>query len=235
MGTYHDNIFIDNIKKDSVKMVFELGSRDMIDAIKLYNHYKCKVYAFECNPDCLELCYRNLSECQDDNVKKNVFLIENAVSENNGDVSFFPFDLEKYNNMGSSSMLKIDFSMRNTNDPDYNRANPQKEIVVKGVRLDSFLSQNSISNIDLLCIDLQGYELNALKSLGEDLRNVKYIITECSIQCTYKNGANFVELLGYLQRYNFRYVCSNISGYNLPNLNLHGFSEFDALFVNSNI
>jgi FkbM family methyltransferase len=64
--------------------------------------------------------------------------------------------------MGISSMLKIDFTKRNIDDADYNRENPQFEINVEGTRLDTFLENNNIQNIDLLCIDLEGYELNAL-------------------------------------------------------------------------
>ena len=133
--------------------------------------------------------------------------------------------------MGSSSMLKIDFSLRDKSDPDYNIANPQKEIRVNGTRLDTFISENQIDNIDLLCIDLQGYELNAIKSLGEQLHKVNYIITECSIQSTYTNGATFEELNHYLSKYGFSYVSSNRFGQNYPNLSLSGFTEFDALFV----
>ncbi len=148
-----------------------------------------------------------------------------------GDIIFYPFDTTKYNNMGASSMLKIDFSLRTSTDPDYNIPNPQKEIIVNGIRLDTFIAQNNISSIDLLCIDLQGYELNALKSLGTSLNKVKYIITECSIKNTYINGATFFELNEYLKQFNFKYVCSNKFKYEYPNLTLTGFSEFDAIFV----
>jgi hypothetical protein len=134
--------------------------------------------------------------------------------------------------MGASSMLKIDFSLRDINDPDYNRENPQKEVRVPGTRLDTFMNENHISNIDLLCIDLQGYELNAIKSLGTYLRKVKYIITECSIKSTYTNGTTFKELNDYLSSNNFQYVSSNRFGSNFPDLGLTGFSEFDALFIN---
>ena len=48
--------------------------------------------------------------------------------------------------MGASSMLKIDFSVRNKDDPDYNRENPQKEIIVDGIRLDTFIDENYIEN-----------------------------------------------------------------------------------------
>jgi len=222
--------FANQITKDKIKVIFELGSRDVVDAIDLINYFNCKVYAFECNPDCLVECTKNILTL-DKETKDNLVLVDRAVSLSDGDVTFFPFDLTKYNNMGSSSLLKIDFSKRNEDDPDYNRENPQSEIKVRGTRLDTFLQENSIPNIDLLCIDLQGYELNALKSLGESLHNVKYIITECSIQSTYTGGATFLELYEYLRQYNFEYVSSNAFGSQFPNMNIKGFSEFDALFI----
>jgi FkbM family methyltransferase len=224
--------FFSKIDSNQIKTIFELGSRDLIDAIKLLDYFQdSKAYAFECNPDCLIECY-NIIDKLDEIQKKRLFLVDKAVSINNSNVSFYPFDLQKYNNMGASSMLKIDFSLRNKNDLDYNRENPQKEIIVDGIRLDTFIDENYIENIDLLCIDLQGYELNAIKSLGNHLHKVKYIITECSIMSTYTGGATFNELNDYLTNYNFKYISSNKFGNNFPDLTLYGFSEFDALFVN---
>jgi len=224
--------FFSKINSNQIKTIFELGSRDLIDAIKLLDYFQhSQVYAFECNPDCIIECNNNMCKL-DERRKKRLFLIDKAVSINNSKVLFYPFDLEKYNNMGSSSMLKIDFSLRNENDPDYNRENPQKEITVAGIRLDTFIDENYIENIDLLCIDLQGYELNAIKSLGNHLHKVKYIITECSIISTYTNGSIFNELNDYLTDYNFKYILSNKFGTNFPELTLSGFSEFDALFIN---
>ncbi len=71
--------------------------------------------------------------------------------------------------------------------------------------------------------------MNALKSLGLQIHKVKYIITECSIQSTYTDGAPFKDLEKYLADYNFMYVCSNRFGYNKPDLNATGFSEFDIV------
>jgi FkbM family methyltransferase len=223
--------FVNNINSKEIKIILELGSRDLVDAIKLINYFEdSQVYAFECNPDCLIECNKNYVKLEEDK-KKRLFLIDKAVSIDNGYVTFYSFDLQKYNNMGASSMLKIDFSLRNKNDSDYGRPNPQKETIVNGIRLDTFINEHNI-NIDLLCIDLQGYELNALKSLGDELHKVKYIITECSIMPTYTNGATFTELNEYLNSYNFKYISSNLFGNHYPNLSLKGFSEFDALFIN---
>ena len=133
-------------------------------------------------------------------------------------------------------MLKIDFKTnRLENDPDYGKTNPQFEIDVGCIRLDDFINRESIKKIDLLCIDLQGYELNALKSLGEYVHNVKYIITECSITSTYENGTSYKDLHDYLLKFNFKYICSNRFKYKIPDLSIKGFSEFDALFVNNSI
>ena len=83
----------------------------------------------------------------------------------------------------------------------------------------------------MLCIDLQGYELNAIKSLGSMLDTVKYIITECSIESTYTGGTTFAELKNHLEKNGFKYVCSNRFDYESPDAGLHGYSEFDALFI----
>ena len=235
--SYLDPLFIKNIKKDNVNTIFELGSRDILDAIKLQEYYRATVYAFECNPDCLKECDRNIKGTT------NIILVRKAISEIDGPVKFYPFDLEKYDNMGASSMLQIDFSNRDPSDPDFNIPSPQKEISVPGTRLDTFMDTNRIPSVDLLCIDLQGYELSALKSLGNRLKDVKYIITECSIQSTYTNGATFEQVLAYLQGYGFLYICSNqyaylcnnSFGYLYPDFSVTGHSEFDALFINTNI
>lgn len=229
--TYLSYHFFENIiDKSKINTIFELGSRDLVDAIRLSKVYNAKVYAFECNPDCIFECKKNLQNL-DYNSKNNIVFVDKAVALNDGEVSFFPFDLNKYNNMGSSSMYKIDFSMRDNNDPDYNRENPQYEIKVDGTRLDTFVKENNINNIDMICLDLQGYELNALKSLGDELHNVKYIITECAIQSTYIGGNTFQELNEYLKQYNFKYIYSDRFGSNFPDLSINGYSEFDALFV----
>ena len=96
--SYLDNIFLKNIAKNNINVIFELGSRDLLDARKLQNYYNSSVYSFECNPDCLIECDKNMATF-DANTRKNINLIQNAVSLTDGDVSFFPFDLKKYDNI----------------------------------------------------------------------------------------------------------------------------------------
>jgi FkbM family methyltransferase len=231
---YTDKIFLENIQKENVNVIIEIGSYDLYNTFKLLAYYeKSKIYCFECNPECFIECQENLSQLKDI-INDRIILFKKAICEKDGFVSFFPFDLNKYHNKGASSMLKIDFSMRDRSDPDYNKPNPQKEIVVEGLRLDTFCNINSIHKIDLLCLDITGYELNAIKSLGLYIKNVKYILMRTSIQSTYTNGACFKDIENYLKNYNFKYSCSNRFGYNYPDLNLTGLSELDVLFTNQN-
>ena len=227
-------IFLRNIIPNNVNTVFELGARDLLDALTLQKYYDADVYSFECNPDCISVCRhtRDILGSTKEASLSRITLVDKAVSETDGKVSFYPFDLNKYNNMGASSLFKIDFSRRRKGDPDYNKPNPQKHILVDGIRLDTYLAENDhIPGIDLICMDLQGYELNALKSLGNHLHRVKYIITECSIESNYDGGANFSELQEFLLDYGFSYKCSNKFKYSMPEP-IKYCPEFDSLFVN---
>jgi FkbM family methyltransferase len=229
MSTYLSEQFLKNIDKDKVKVIFELGSRDLSDAVALQKFYNAEVYAFECNPDSLNSCNYTLSYLEE-NVKTKIHLVEKAVCLEDGPQSFLSFDLSKYDNMGASSLLKIDFSTRDETDPDYNLPNPQKEVKVQGVRLDTFCKNNSISKIDLLCMDLQGYELNAIKSMSSELSKVNYIITEASICSSYIGGTKFDELDKFLSEQGFTYVFSDTYEYNKPDTSKKGFSELNVLY-----
>lgn len=227
---YLDNKFISHIVHP-IKTIFELGSRDIVDAIKLVKYFNADVYAFECNPECLELCYTNYSKLNND-IANRITIIPSAVASQDSIMTFYPFDTTKYDNIGSSSMLKIDFSKRDKHDPDFNRENPQKEIKVSGVRMDTFCKDNSINKIDLVCMDLQGYELEALKGFGKKLNDVRYLITEASINSTYDGGASFKDVKSYLESFGFVLIAHNIDGVESIPTEAAGFSEFDCLFVN---
>ncbi len=230
---YIEKIYLENINKRDIQIVFDLGSYNLLNVFKLMIYYdKSIIHCFECNPECIKECQENLSLIKD-YYKDRIIFNTKAITENNQKHTFYPFNVELYNNPAASSMFKIDFSMRNIHDPDYNRPNPQKEIMVEGIRLDYYLQEKNINNIDLLCIDLQGYEIKALLSLGDLINTVKYILVKTSIQSTYINGANFLELESYLNNYSFKYCCSRMFGYNKPDLKLTGYSEFDALFIKS--
>src|SRR3990167_702764 len=58
-GAYLKKEFLRHIDKNEVKSILEIGSRDLRDAFDLSEYYKCHVFAFECNPECLSVCRIN--------------------------------------------------------------------------------------------------------------------------------------------------------------------------------
>ena len=56
----------------------------------------------------------------------------------------------------------------------------QDKIVTNCFRLDYIIRKNNIKKVDIIWMDLQGAELLALKSLGENIYNVEFIYTEVS-------------------------------------------------------
>ena len=79
------------IKKDDIKLIYEIGARDCLDSISLAKEFSCPVIAFECNPDGIKECKKTLFE---NNLA--ITLIEKAVHEENKIVSFRPFNRSKY-------------------------------------------------------------------------------------------------------------------------------------------
>ena len=49
---------------------------------------------------------------------------------------------------------------------------------IKVVRLDSFMADNGISHIDILKVDVEGFELEVLRGAGEQLSKIRCIVTE---------------------------------------------------------
>jgi FkbM family methyltransferase len=191
--------FINKIDKQSIRTIVECGSRDCLDAIEMNNYYYPDIiYSFECNPESIDVCKTNLLP--------NIKLIEKAVCDKNGIVDFYPTDMDKSidKNIGASSLLwhrdnKVEFF--------------QKHIQVGAIRLDTFMEQEGISGIDLLCMDLQGAEHLALEGLGSRIKDVRYIISEVSFKSHYEGDMLRVEIRRLLNKKGFdvlQYISGNV-------------------------
>jgi FkbM family methyltransferase len=214
---------------NDVKIAFEIGSRDILDGNEISNRYDCKVYSFECNPECIDECIKN-------NVNSKVTLIKKAVCQTDGKITFKSFDLSKYNNMGASSIFEIDFTTnRPVNDPDYGKKDVQKTIEVDSCRLDTICKELGVIP-DAIFMDVQEAELDVLKS-GEDvLHNIKYIVFEVSNKPTYIGGCSFSEIDSYLKQRGFMLKETN------TDLNIDDFISknnnwgfCDCLYINKNV
>jgi FkbM family methyltransferase len=190
-GSYYD--FLKPIDKNQVRSIFEIGSRDALDAVTLSNYFECHVYAFECNPDAIQICRKTIGQ------NPNVTLVPLAVWDKNCEISFFQVP---EGNIGASSCFQFNPDAKNY--PDIvEEGLYQKEIKVQATRIDTFLKQNNIENIDLICMDVQGAAYEVVKSLGSYLKTVKYIITELETHPIYKGEVLYKEFDRFMQKNGF--------------------------------
>lgn len=214
--------FINTVPLDSNKeyIIFDVGSRDCEQSIEFYKAFpNAKIYAFECNPNTLPICKRNIENYHD-----RITLIEGAVADYDGEITFYPIDQQrtvtswKDGNPGASSLFK-------SNGAYTAETYVQNEIRTNCHRLDSVMKRYDIPRVDVIWMDLQGAELMALKGLGEHLKTVQYIHTEACHIPIYSGQAIFNDIHHFL-------IANNMKIKN--NISLSGWFE-DVIYENKNM
>jgi FkbM family methyltransferase len=189
---YLNKVFTPCIDRKEVSVIFEIGSRDAIDAIGLAEFYKAPVYAFECYPDAIEVAKYNIGN------NPNVHLIELAAWNENTSLTFHPVVAGGEECLpGASSIFQID------PEGPFKSSLKQDKIEVQATRLDDWMDKNRINQIDFLCIDVQGASLQVLQGLGSKINNVKYIIAEVETEKYYIGQSLSDEVVKYLESCNF--------------------------------
>ena len=86
--------------------------------------------------------------------------------------------------------------------------NIQKTIIMKTVRMDTFIRDNNIdiTAYNFINADVQGAELKVLKGFGDILNHIDYIYTEVNIAELYEGCALMNEIDDYLLPYGFKRV-----------------------------
>ena len=176
-----------------------------------------KIYAFEPIAE----CYDKLKILS--NRDKNLYPYPIAISNKNEKREFFINQ-----NLGSSSLLT---SNSKGKEVWGNRAlDTVSTTDVECKTLDSFCIENDIKRINLVKLDIQGSELNALHGAEKLLKEGKIdmIYTEISIYKSYNGQAEFHQILSYLKEYHF--TLFNI----YKSIHKNGrLLEIDILFVTS--
>lgn len=84
------------------------------------------------------------------------------------------------------------------------RLQEARSLQVPVVRLDSFLEQHSLAEVDLLKIDAQGFDLQVLKGAGDAIHRIKRIIVEVQLTPLYQGSASKEAIVAYLAERGFR-------------------------------
>jgi FkbM family methyltransferase len=177
---------------------FEIGSHFGVDTLILLQTTD-KVHCFE--PD-----ERNIKIFKEKNVP--AILNEFAVSDEDGQSDFFlssgnVYDsdhgptvddfVNKYDWSASSSLKKPKNHLLVTPWVKF-----ENTVKVKTQRIDSYCTENEISHIDLVWMDVQGAEMDVISGTGDFLKKIHYIFTEYSNDELYENQPTRDQILKVL-------------------------------------
>ena len=147
---------------------------------------KGEMHAFEPNPK----MYKKLKGRVKKRRLKNVSLYDMALSSKTGFCEFWVSNSYP----GSSSLLE-----REINPGIYEK----NFLLVKCITIDDWVEQNNIKRIDFMWLDMEGYELFALKSSLNILSTVKVIHIEVNFREYWKNMPMYEEVKTWIEKQGF--------------------------------
>ena len=110
--------------------------------------------------------------------------------------------------------ININISQRNDNSSILNVSKNHTKLVpesryvrkdeVKMIKLDKIINDNVKKNNCLLKIDTQGYEYKILVGAGKQLKKIKLIQIELSLEELYNGQENWEKIFKYLKKYGFK-------------------------------
>ncbi len=191
--------------------VFEAGAYQGNDSVKMANMWpKGKILSFEPNPSAFNLYQEKAKNYS------NMFGYNLAVNNYNGIATFYlcwGTDGKDPIFEGASSLLTPSAAM--------SKHYMGPKIEVPCVILDHWCRDNKVKNIDFMWLDLEGFEIQLLKSSPEILKTVKVIYTETNFFQFRQGTTTYSVLKKFLNKQGFNMIA-------------HWYSEGlqgDAIFV----
>ena len=160
-----------------------------IAAAKLFPH--ARIHSFEPQPECVDQLNKKIK------MLGNVSVYPIALGSSDGEVKFY---VNSHNH--SSSILPLADSHRKA----FPEARESEEISVKITMLDNVLSKVDIVSPCLLKLDVQGYEVHALRGAAETLKRVNFVILESSFKPMYEGESLFMDVVKIMEEYGFHFL-----------------------------
>ncbi|WP_462252898.1 FkbM family methyltransferase [Ferruginibacter sp.] len=159
---YEDGYEKDNFEfyKSQIKendTVIDIGGHIGLNAVLFAQlASKGKVYVFEPAPNTFKIIHETIKI---NNLQDRIIVNQQAVSSSKGQTSFYMADSEFADNANSLVHHRLDKKL--------------KKIDVVQTSIDDFITDNDITKVDFIKIDVEGAELDALKGAVNCLKNHK--------------------------------------------------------------
>lgn len=217
------------LRKDN-PTVLEIGAHKGEDALRFLQEFKdIKIYCFEPDPRCTAEFKKTVKD-------NRCVLMEAAVSNRDGETilnmpsswrvkvpklfkaigakRYWTFMILAYRQMrgmqrestGQSSIKKsLSHSKK------YPWLTFKETVMVKTIKLDTWVQENNIRQIDFIWMDVQGAERDVIEGAANTLKIVKYLYTEYGETSCYPDAMTREETIRLLQKNNFQIIpeCSS--------------------------
>lgn len=205
-------IKLDKISKSIIRqylptnpIIIDCGAHDGADSIELASILGGQIHAFEPVPS---LFNRLLGRTK---TFKNIFCYNVALSDETGDQYFF---VSEGGSDASSSLLEPKEHLLDHPDTVFSN-----KIKVHAVKLDDWAIQKNLIKVDMLWLDMQGFELQMLQASKNILDSVSVIHTEVSTKETYKGVIQYKEYKDFLEKKGFQVKIEAIpAGWDMGNV-----------------
>ena len=199
--------------RDDKLLILDIGACTGEDSIRYVNLFKnASVIAFEPLPNNTEVMREHISKFgKNDSIKVEEF----GLSDEDGKASFYVSGGSPYNIADgefttiipkewnkSSSLLKPAALMKK----EIPWLDFDTETIIITKRLDTYLIQNKIKDIDFIHVDVQGAEMKVLLGIGEFIQNVKAILIEVENVELYEKQPLKYDIQHFLLNRNFRII-----------------------------
>lgn len=182
-------------EKKNLKIIFDIGSYkgEFVDVFEKY-HKTAIFFLFEPSKKSFFFLKKKF------NNRKNIHLINKGIADKNLLMSLNA-------NVAANASTFSDF-----NESVFYYKLKQfllgKKLTIKKemcelITLDQFVERNGLNYIDLLKLDVEGFELRALKGSAKILRKTKYVCVEITFSNIFKNYEK-KEIDNFLQRAGFK-------------------------------
>lgn len=187
-------------------VIIDCGAHDGSDTVELIRLFKtASIHSFEPVDALFEKLKAHTVRFQ------NIHTYKLALSNTNG---WSEFHISEGESDGSSSLLPPLEHLKDHPATKFNTI-----IKVKTITLDDWAKEQNISNVDLLWLDMQGFELNMLKASSHILKTVKVIHTEVSTRETYKGVPQYATYRKFLEQQGFKVVIEALpKGWDMGNV-----------------